>query len=143
VSWHLIVERRLREAFAEGLFDDLPGAGKPLRWDDDALVPPAWRVAFHLLSQSGLAPAWIMLDAEIRKDLRAARQSFASAAAHLDEGDPDYTGAVERLAARLAEINAAIDELNLRIPSPQWSRPRLDLDGEVELVQRLLDPRRW
>jgi DnaJ family protein C protein 28 len=135
MSWHLILERRLMQAFADGLFDDLPGAGRPLLWDDESLVPPSWRAAFRLLAQSGLAPEWITLDGEIRKDLQAARRSFASAAAHLDEDDPDYARAVERLARRLGKINAAIDELNLRIPSPQLSRVHLKPAREIERIR--------
>jgi hypothetical protein len=132
LSWHLIVERRLMEAFSEGLFENLPGAGKPLQWDDESLVPPAWRAAFHLLAQSGHAPEWIVLDGEIREDLRTARQGFAREAAGRDSGDPDYKLAVERMARRLDKINKAIDELNLRVPSVQLERARLNLEHEIQ-----------
>jgi hypothetical protein len=77
-----------------------------------------------------------MLDGEIRKDLRAARQSFANTAAHLVECNPDYAVAVDRLARRLAKINTAIDELNLQIPSAQLSRIHLKVDGEIERIRR-------
>jgi hypothetical protein len=35
----LLAEARIEEAIAQGVFDDLPGAGRPLRLDDDRLVP--------------------------------------------------------------------------------------------------------
>lgn len=136
MSIHLIVERRLMEAFADGLFDDLPGAGRPLQWDDETLVPPTWRAAFHLLTQSGLAPEWIMLDGEIRKDLQEARRSYARAAAGLNESDPECARAIEHLARRLGRINVAIDEFNLRIPSTQLSRARLNPEREIERIRR-------
>jgi len=34
-----LAERRIRQALADGEFDDLPGAGLPLDLDNDALVP--------------------------------------------------------------------------------------------------------
>jgi DnaJ family protein C protein 28 len=136
MPWDWIVERRLREAVAEGLFENLPGAGKPLRWDDDTLVPLSWRAAFHLLRKSGLAPAWIMLDVEIRDDLRVARQGFSRAAELLDDQDPEYMRAVEQFAHGLAKINKAIDELNLQVPSPRLTRERLNPDREIERIIR-------
>jgi hypothetical protein len=134
--WDTIVESKLREAFADGLFDDLPGAGKPLRWVEEALVPPDWRAAFHVLRQAGLAPAWIMLDASIREDQQAARQAFARAIAGFDKRDPEYRRARELFAHRLAKINAAIDELNLKVPSTQFARARLDLGLEIGRIRR-------
>lgn len=135
MSWHLIVERKLNEAFAEGLFDNLPGVGKPFASDDDALVPVSWRVAFHLLKRSDLAPAWILMDADIRKDRDSARLAFACAALHLEEHDPEYTRAVQVFAQRLAQINESIDELNLRIPTAQLARPRLNPNREIEHIR--------
>ena len=68
MCWQRIVENRLAVAVDEGLFDNLAGKGKPLVWEDEALVPPSWRAAFCLLRQSGLAPARVLLGAEDRKD---------------------------------------------------------------------------
>jgi hypothetical protein len=134
--WESIVERRIREAVDDGLFENLPGAGKPLQWEDDTLVPPSWRAAFHLLSQSGLAPAWIMLDAEIRRDQLAARQALSRAIAQLDEQDPELCRAVEQFTQRVVEINRAIDDLNLQVPSPRLRRGRLRPDLEIERIVR-------
>jgi hypothetical protein len=39
VSWDAIIEAKIAEAQRAGVFDDLPGAGKPLDLDDDRLVP--------------------------------------------------------------------------------------------------------
>ena len=52
----LIAERRIGEAVANGELDNLPGAGKPLALDDDALVPEEWRMAHRILKNAGYAP---------------------------------------------------------------------------------------
>jgi len=52
-----LVERRIRDAQHNGVFDDLPGAGAPLALDDDALVPEELRAAYRLLKNSGFVPA--------------------------------------------------------------------------------------
>ena len=52
----LIAERRIAEAVARGELDDLPGAGRPLELDDDALVPQDLRVAYRILKNAGFVP---------------------------------------------------------------------------------------
>src|SRR3990170_3319462 len=116
MPWQRIVEDRLEVAFAQGVFDNLARKGKPLVWEDEALVPPSWRVAFPLLSQSGLAPAWIMLDVEIRGDHEAAVRAFTRAVSGREEGDPDCAWAAQQFTQRLLHINESIDKLNLEVP---------------------------
>ena len=51
-----LVERRIGEAMRAGIFDDLPGAGRPLAFDDDALVPAELRMAYRMLKNAGFVP---------------------------------------------------------------------------------------
>jgi len=52
----LLAERKIEEALARGEFDGLPGAGRPLELDDDALVPEDLRMAYRILRNAGFAP---------------------------------------------------------------------------------------
>jgi DnaJ family protein C protein 28 len=58
-NYHSLVDLRFAEAEAEGLFDNLPGQGRPQKLDDDSLVPEEYRAGFRLLKGSGFAPPWI------------------------------------------------------------------------------------
>ncbi|MDR2368673.1 MAG: DUF1992 domain-containing protein [Deltaproteobacteria bacterium] len=49
----LIAERKILEAIELGMFDDLPGAGKPLPEDDLANLPDDLRLAWRILRGSG------------------------------------------------------------------------------------------
>lgn len=60
-----LAESRIREAIERGEFDDLEGAGQPVRLDDDLLVPEELRVAYRLLRNSGHLPPEIELLREI------------------------------------------------------------------------------
>ncbi|MCK7495402.1 MAG: DUF1992 domain-containing protein [Comamonadaceae bacterium] len=51
-----LVEQRIARAIAEGAFDDLPGAGKPLILDGDRLIPEDLRVAYRVLKNAGYIP---------------------------------------------------------------------------------------
>lgn len=52
-----LVEQKLSEAVSRGELDNLPGAGRPLELDDDALVPEDMRMAHRILRNAGYAPA--------------------------------------------------------------------------------------
>src|ERR1700760_4688077 len=51
-----LVEQRINEAATRGEFNNLPGAGAPLEFDDDALVPEEVRVANRILKNAGFVP---------------------------------------------------------------------------------------
>ena len=53
----LIADRKIAAAIEAGEVDDLPGQGRPLDLDDDALVPEDVRVAFRILRNAGFVPA--------------------------------------------------------------------------------------
>lgn len=51
-----LAERRIREAQIQGEFDNLPGSGRPLQLDDDALIPEDLRAAYRVLKNAGYVP---------------------------------------------------------------------------------------
>ena len=51
-----IAEQRIAEAIANGELDALPGAGRPLDLDDDALIPEDLRLAHRILKNAGYVP---------------------------------------------------------------------------------------
>ena len=63
MAW--IAEQRIREAMDEGVFDNLPGYGRPLRLDDDEHVPEDLRLAFRILKNAGALPP----ELEVRKEI--------------------------------------------------------------------------
>jgi hypothetical protein len=60
-----LAERRIREAMEAGEFDDLEGAGRPLRLDDDTLVPQELRAVLRLLKNAGHVPQEVRVLKEI------------------------------------------------------------------------------
>lgn len=60
-----LAEEKITEAIARGELDNLPGAGKPLRLDDDSLVPEDLRAGFRLLKNAGYLTPGLQLRKEI------------------------------------------------------------------------------
>ena len=50
----LLAEKKIAEAAERGDLDDLPGAGRPLDLEDDALVPEELRMANRILKNAGM-----------------------------------------------------------------------------------------
>jgi hypothetical protein len=68
-SSHNYLDEIMAKAHADGLMDNLPGQGKPLKLDEDANVPDEYRLGFRMLKSSGFTPAWI----EARRDIDGER----------------------------------------------------------------------
>ena len=70
-----IAERKIREAMAQGEFDDLPGAGKPLAMDEDLTgVPAELRMAYKILKNAGFVPP----EVELRKEIVSLREMLGT-----------------------------------------------------------------
>jgi len=52
-----LAEKAIQDAIARGELDALPGAGRPLNLDDDALIPEELRLAYRILKNAGCVPA--------------------------------------------------------------------------------------
>jgi hypothetical protein len=50
----ILAETKILEAASRGELDGLPGAGRPLDLDDDALVPEELRMASRILKNAGM-----------------------------------------------------------------------------------------
>ncbi len=74
-----IAERKIQEAIEEGKFDNLPGKGKPIVFDDDPGVPLDVRMANKVLKNAGALPDWMM----IQNDILTERQEAVKQRANL------------------------------------------------------------
>ena len=127
-DWETLIERQIREAMAEGKFDNLPYQGEPLPNDENPYAGEMG-LAFHVLKNYGVAPPWIESDKEVRKLLDQRDAIFGRAAA---EPAPSPTArrrdraALEDLVTR---INLAIARVNAEAPTDrQHRRPLIVMD---------------
>jgi len=67
VAFEKIVERKIKEALKEGVFDDLPGSGQPVDLEDDSNVPDDLRLVYKILKNADCLPPEIQLRKEIRQ----------------------------------------------------------------------------
>ena len=70
------VEEQIQSAMDRGLFDNLPGYGKPLKLDENSYAGDK-AMGYHLLKNNGYAPAEIELIKDIRKEREQAEAKIA------------------------------------------------------------------
>jgi hypothetical protein len=68
-----IVEERIRQAQKKGDFDNLPGFGKPLKFEDEN-IPEDLRMAYKILKNANCVPPEI----EIKKEILQAEDLLAN-----------------------------------------------------------------
>jgi hypothetical protein len=84
-----IAENRIKEAMAQGQFENLPGAGQPLNLEEYFSTPEDLRMAYSILRSANCVPAEVELLIEVSRLERAmaetadatARQSLQRALA--------------------------------------------------------------
>jgi hypothetical protein len=130
----LIAERKIQEGIEEGKFDNLPGKGKPIVFENEMAMPPHLRLANKILKNANVLPDWI----QIRKDILAEREEVDRLRARLMREHQNRSARVAALPAghaasahfaqwhlqsrdsylrRLKGINAAILKFSLMAPS--------------------------
>ncbi|MDH7488413.1 MAG: DUF1992 domain-containing protein [Anaerolineae bacterium] len=151
IDWGALVEEQIQEAMRKGVFDNLPGAGKPVHLPRNPYLSPDMEVAFKLLQDHGFAPEWIEADKDVRARVAKWRaclvrewESYTRAVAMCEQKPEPWRGirrqqaedAWQRrwsaLQRELAQLNRDIDILNLKIPLAWLRRPRLDAQRELD-----------
>ena len=69
-----IAENRILEALEAGLFNNLPGRGKPLPLEDDSHIPPELRMAYKIMKNADCLPP----ELEVRKEIVRLQDLVAS-----------------------------------------------------------------
>jgi hypothetical protein len=123
-KWESIAERKIREAIEAGEFDNLPPKGKPIELDRDP-DPSMW-MAHHLLRVNGFAPAWIEESKDIDAAVSRLRADIRNA--------PRQPEVIEEFRSRATELNRRILTYNLKCPSAQLHKWRLDIENELSLA---------
>ena len=95
----ILAEQRILDAERNGVFANLPGAGRPLVFDDELFVSPEQRMVNKVLRNAGFTPPEIGL----RKQIVALRAEIAA----LEEGSEHR----RRLRRRLAMLIMQLQEV--------------------------------
>ena len=112
-----IAEERIREAVRRGEFDNLPGSGEPLKFEDDRHVPEDLRLAYKVLKNADCLPP----ELELKKEIKAAEELLGG----MTDEAQKYR--------QLKKLNYLIMKLNtMRKGSVQWEEQQRYYEKVVE-----------
>lgn len=153
LTWQNWVDKQIREAQERGEFENLPGVGQPLDLTPNPYAK-GQEIAFKVLQDAGFAPDWIELDKAVRDRLEKARAALSRSwmwrEARLAEvADQDekwvlaerqrvqagWQQAVASFEIEVESINRDIVDLNLKVPSPQFQRSKVEAAREIADLQ--------
>ena len=138
------IDEQIRQAMERGEFDNLPGKGQPLNLPQNPYEDPAWGMAYQILKSSGHTLPWIETCQEIEKDIEEARQVLVRAwqsrqsalyekqLFHLIE--EEWQRVLIAFKEKTVDLNRRIFNYNLKAPSDQFKRRRIDPDREIEKI---------
>jgi hypothetical protein len=144
VSLEKMIESRIQDAVAAGLFSGLPGEGRPLAaTEDEGLAGDNW-LGFKMLKDANILPAWLELAKEIETDSRALDAIDARHAEWVDlargSGNWErYRPAIERLRTQFGERARALrlkqDRFNVDAPGIRLERPGIWVEHHLERLE--------
>lgn len=114
-GFEALVEQRIKHAQRQGQFDNLPGHGRPLNFED-AHVPEDLRLAHKVLKNAGFLPPAI----ELKKKISHTRDLMAP----LDEASPEKA----KLGKKLNYLLAKLDHVRGPVPGAALVRDQYQTD---------------
>lgn len=142
-SWKDMAEESIEEAIRSGVFDNLPGRGKPLKLIENPYAPGT-ELAYQLLKDNQYTLPWIaerasllariaLLREEISQswgDHQGEYQALSNASDRLSLGQ-QWQEMLAAWAELIHELNKEIAILNLKQPADYFEIMKLSLDSEL------------
>jgi DnaJ homolog subfamily C member 28 len=148
------VEHAIRQAMKDGLFDNLPGEGKPLNLggDHDPNTPEDQRMAYKIMKDNDIAPDWMMLRAfldeqqvrirrELARGLKAYQNTLHEADRHGDIGKRSRANRTWERLLRMFEdaihqYNNQVMLYNLKVPPGMPHLSTMSLSSELANIKK-------
>ena len=128
------IDKIIREARERGDFDQLPGKGKPLQWDDDSMVPDDQRTVQRLLKNNGYTLDWIQIGKDRDDAYEALRGPIEQVRAARASGQLDGVGwqsAMRDFVTGIRKLNQRVTSYNLRVPNEHFQRRPFPIEPDL------------
>ena len=137
-KWNDLISERIENAMKDGAFDNLPGKGKPLVWNDNPNEPADVRMANKILKNNDLTPSWIADRKAILADIEKLRADIMRVWQRTRQDWPnterEWTRSLTEWEERIVALNRRILDINIVLPIPNLELLRLRMDDELRRV---------
>lgn len=128
-EWRDVVGQRVEEAMRNGAFDNLRGHGKPLNLQRDPFIPEEQQMAYQIMKDNDLVPAWIDDRNEVLREIEQLRAEVRTTVEHVRaqwEASPRpetrmrleqfWQNTIEHWTGQFRKLNSRITTVNLKQP---------------------------
>ena len=126
------IDEIIRKAMESGEFDNLPGTGKPIQWNENPYAREDWRLAEDLLKKNGLSYPWMEKRKEIDQDIAELKEILTIRQSTLLERT--------EISDRIAIINKKIFDYNLSVPVSRLQINTINLQGLINSTSPVTRP---
>ncbi|SHF39651.1 protein of unknown function [Heyndrickxia coagulans DSM 1 = ATCC 7050] len=106
-----MTEEKIRRAYEEGQFENLPGYGKPLPKDPLSGVPEDLRMAYRILQNAGFSPE----EANLKKELLSIEDLIKQS-----ENEMEKEGLQKKLSEKLLAYNQMLSKKRIKTNSAMF-----------------------
>jgi DnaJ homolog subfamily C member 28 len=138
-KWESPIEKQIREAIEEGVFDRLPGKGKPLDLSADPFEDPLMPTVRRILRDHGVTHPLIEARKAFEAEIEEQRAKLRCAWRTRSDGrasEARWAKAAAAFRERIHAINREIKLNNLKAPLPNFCIRTVDADDEIRTVQQ-------
>lgn len=128
------IDKIIRDAQKAGAFDNLPGKGRPIQWEDESGVPEESRLANRLLKNNGFVPDWIEMGRQLDAEYQLLREELERTRDELAAGRLSQTAwelAARAAAEKIRSLNRRVIGYNLRAPHERFHKQPYPIDPDI------------
>lgn len=136
-GFETLAENLIREAMERGLFDDLPGQGKPLDLATNPFEDPLAPTFRRILRDNGATHPSIEARRELEREIESCRAALKHAFEVRQGGGAEsaWEYAVARFRKDATGLNRSIKLNNLGAPIPNFQVRTMDAEAEIQRLE--------
>lgn len=117
-----LTEERIRKAYENGEFDNLPGMGKPLPPDSLEGIPKELRMAYKMLKNAGFSPE----EMDVKKEIMSIEDLIRKS-----EDELEAQGLKKELNAKLLKYNSLLSKKGIKTNSSVFKNYQDKIDRKL------------
>ncbi|WP_062105708.1 DnaJ family domain-containing protein [Bacillus niameyensis] len=117
-----LTEERIRKAYENGEFDNLPGMGKPLPPDSLEGIPKELRMAYKMLKNAGFSPE----EMDVKKEIMSIEDLIRKS-----EDELEAQGLKKELNAKLLQYNSLLSKKGIKTNSSVFKNYQDKIDRKL------------
>lgn len=126
------IDEIIKRAIESGEFDNLPGTGKPIQWNENPYAREDWRLVEDVLKKNGLSYPWMEKRKEIEQDIVALKEILTHRrSVFMNETE---------ISDQIVIINKKIFDYNLSVPVSRLQMKTINLQNLISPSSQVTKP---